>query len=136
VEFVYPHISIVAVIAAAIAQFALGFLWYSPMTPPGRLWMSEMRVDPSTLTRPGIEMAVFPISSLLAAWAVAMVIGWSHADGIGNAVLAAWVVGVAVVAQALGSAVANRQTVTLAALHVGYLVVGYTIMGVLIDALS
>ena len=106
------------------------------MTPIGKRWMAEMKMDPANPGKPGPEMAVFPISSILAAWAVAMVIGWSHASGLGNSVLAAWVVALAVIAQALGATVANSQSVTMGVIHVAYIVVGYAIMGALIGLLS
>jgi hypothetical protein len=134
-DFVYPHLSIVGIAAAAIAQFVLGFLWYSPMTPIGKRWIAEMGIDTSN-AKPGPEMAFFPVSSILAAWAVAMVIGWSHATGLGNTVLAAWVVGAAVIAQVMSATVANSQSMTLGIIHVAYVVVGYAIMGALIGMLS
>lgn len=135
-DFVYPHISIVGIAAAAIAQFVLGFVWYSQMTPIGKRWATEMGLDPANMASPGPSVAVFPVSSILAAWAVAMVIGWSQASGLGNSVLAALVVAVAVIAQTLGATVANSQSVTMGVIHVAYIVVGYAIMGALIGLLS
>jgi len=134
-SFVYPHISIVAILAAAVAQFVLGFLWYSPMTPVGQRWMAEMRLDRGD-AKPGIEMLAFPVSAIMAAWAVAMVITWSGAGTLSQGILAALVVGFGAIAQAMGATVANSQSMALGVIHVGYLVIGYTIMGALVVLLG
>ena len=134
-SFVYPHISVVAILAAAVAQFVLGFLWYSPMTPVGKRWMAEMRLDRGG-AQPGIEMLAFPVSALMAARAVAMVITWSGAGTLSQGILAALVVGFAAIAQAMGATVANSQSMVLGIIHVSYLVIGYAIMGALVVLLG
>ena len=134
-EFAYPHISLVATLLAALAQFVLGFVWYSGMTAIGKRWALEMGIDQTG--SPGPEMAVFPIGSLFAAWAAAMVVGWSGAHGAMNGILAAWVVAVAVGAQVVASGVANgKSSLALIVINVGYLVVGYGIMGAILGVLS
>lgn len=107
-SFVYPHVSLIAILAAAVAQFVLGFVWYSGMTPIGKRWATEMGFA-DTPGQPGAEMAVFPISSIMAAWAVAMVFGWSGAAGAMDGVYVAWVVAFAVAAQVLGRVVAPAR---------------------------
>lgn len=134
-SFVYPHISLVAILAAAVAQFVLGGLWYSPMTPVGKRWMAEMHID-RTGAKPGIEMLAFPVSAIMAAWAVAMVIAWSGAGTLSQGILTALVVGFAAIAQAMGATVANGHSMALGIIHVSYLVIGYTIMGSLVVLLS
>lgn len=133
--FAYPHVSLIAILVAAAAHFVLGFVWYAQMTPLGRRWASEMGID--TSGSPGAEMAIFPVSSIMAAWAVAMVVGWSGAHGAMNGVLAGWVVAVAVIAQVLATGVANgKSSRALVLINVGYLVIGYAIMGGILGALS
>jgi hypothetical protein len=135
-SFVYPHVGLIAILVAALAQFVLGFVWYSGMTPIGKRWTSEMGLGDGQGT-PGPEMAIFPIGSILAAWAVAMVVGWSGAHGAAQGVLAGWVVAVAVAAQVLASGVASgKGSVALNVINVGYLVVGYAVMGAIVGALS
>lgn len=134
-SFVYPHISIVAILVAAVAQFVLGGLWYSPMTPVGKRWMAEMHLD-RTGAKPGIEMLAFPVSAIMAASAVAMVITWSGAGTLSQGILAALVVGFGAIAQAMGATVANGHSLALGAIHVGYLLIGYTIMGALVVLLG
>lgn len=134
-SFVYPHVGLIAVLGAAVVQFILGFIWYSPMTPIGAAWMREMKIAGDQ--KPGAEMAAFPIGSIMAAWAVAMVYGWSGASGVYQGVLAAWVVAWAVGAQALMTAVANNQrSTTLLLINLGYLAVGYALMGAVIALLA
>jgi hypothetical protein len=133
-SFVYPHVSLIALIAAAVVQFALGFIWYSPMTPIGAAWMREMKISGDA--KPGAEMLAFPVASIIAAWAVSMVVSWSGASGAYESVLAAWVIALAVGAQILGAAVANSQrSITLLIIHLAYVAVGYALMGVVISLL-
>ena len=135
-SFAYPHISLVAILVAAVVQFVLGFLWYSGMTPTGKRWASEMGMAGAQGT-PGVEMLIFPVGSVLAAWAVAVVVGWSGADGAMDGMRAAWVVAAAVAAQVVASGVATgKATLVLHAINVGYLVVGYALMGAIVAALS
>ena len=134
--FVYPHLNTIAILVAAAVQFVLGFLWYSNMTPIGKAWIAamDMRDEPG---RPGAEMAVFPIGSIVAAGAVAMVIGWSGASGTMNGVMAAWVVALSVAAQVVASSVATaKASPALLAINVGYVTVGYGLMGAIIGAMS
>lgn len=135
-SFVYPHISAIAIVAAALSQFVLGFLWYSPITPIGQAWLdaSGLRGNEG---KPGPEMAVFPVSAIVAAWAVAMAIGWSGAQGVAHSVLAAWVVAAAVGGQSVASVVASTHpSVRLAVINVAYLAVGYALMGAIIALLK
>ena len=135
-SFVYPHVSLIAILAAAVAQFVLGFLWYSGMTPIGKRWTAEMGLG-DMQGQPGAEMAIFPISSILAAWAVAMLYSWSGAAGAMNGIRVGWVVAIAVAAQVLASGVASgKGSVALHLINVGYLIVGYGLMGAIVGALS
>jgi hypothetical protein len=134
-DFAYPHVSLIAILVAAVAQFVLGFVWYSQMTPIGKRWASEMGID--TSGQPGAEMLVFPVGSIVAAWALAMVVGWSGAHGAMNGVLVGWVVAAAVGAQVLAAGVANgKSSPALMLINVGYLAVGYAIMGAILGTLS
>ncbi len=134
-SFVYPHVNIIAILAAAVAQFVLGFIWYSPMTPIGATWMREMKIPGDS--KPGAEMLAFPVGAIMAAWAVAMVYGWSGAHGAYQGMLAGWVVAMAVGAQVLTASVANSmRTPVLLAINLGFVVVSYALMGVLVGLLA
>jgi hypothetical protein len=135
-SFVYPHVGLIAILVAALAQFVLGFVWYSGMTPIGKRWTSEMGLA-DMQPNASASMAIFPIGSILAAWAVAMVVGWSGADGAMQGVLAGWVVAIAVGAQVLASGVASgKGSIALHVINVGYLAVGYAIMGAIVGTLA
>lgn len=135
-EFAYPHVSLIAILAGAVAQFVLGFVWYSGMTPIGKRWMAEMGLS-DMQPNADASMAMFPVSSIMAAWAVAMVVGWSGAHGAMQGVYVGWVVAMAVGAQVLASGVANGKTsMALVAINVGYLAIGYALMGAIIGALT
>lgn len=134
-SFAYPDMNVVAVLVAALAQFVLGFAWYSNMTPVGQRWATEMGVTDMD-GQPGVAMAIFPIGSILAAWVVAMVYGWSGADGVTDGILLGWVVGIAVAAQVVASGVATKASMALQAINVAYLVVGYAAMGAIIGAFN
>lgn len=133
-SFAYPHVSMIALLAAAVVQFALGFVWYSQWTPIGIAWRREMQISGDA--NPGPELLAFPVASIIAAWAVSMAIGWSGASSAYQSVLAAWMVAFAVGAQVLGAAVANsRRSITLLVIHLAYVAVGYALMGVVISIL-
>ena len=134
-SFVYPHVNFIAILAAAVAQFVLGFIWYSPMTPIGAAWMREMKISGDQ--KPGAEMAAFPIGAIMAAWAVSMVYAWSGAHGAYQGMLAGWVVAMAVGAQVLTASVANSmRSTTLLAVNLGFVVVGYALMGIVVGLLA
>lgn len=38
----------IALVIAFVAAVVLGFIWYSPKLPTGRIWMREMKFDAST----------------------------------------------------------------------------------------
>ncbi len=133
--FVYPHLSIVAILVAAAAHFVLGFVWYSGLTPVGKRWASEAGMagtDPGG----GAGMAIFPISSVMAAWAVAMAFGWAQATGPLDGVSVGWVIAFAVAAHSLSQGVATRGSMVLHLINLGYIAVGYGIMGAVIGLLT
>src|SRR6187549_942091 len=57
------HINMVAILVAVVANFFLGFLWYTPLF--GKAWAKEM----------GFDMSVKPPGSVLAKGMIIMVIG-------------------------------------------------------------
>lgn len=57
------HINMVAVLVAVVANFFLGFLWYSPLF--GKAWAKEM----------GFDLSVKPPASVMIKGMVIMVIG-------------------------------------------------------------
>lgn len=136
-SFVYPHISPIAILVGAVAQFVLGWLWYSNASPMGRRWMAEMAIVPQADQRPGMEMLAFPVGSIIAAWAVAMVFAWSGAVGPVEGILAAWIVALAVGAQTVMQRVASgKRSSALLVIDLLYIAVGYALVGVIVGLLG
>ncbi len=134
-SFVYPHVSLIAIIAAAVWQFVLGFLWYAPFTPTGRTWASYQTIPEGA--KPGLEMIAFPVGSLFAAWATAVVYAWSGAHGLIEGALVGLVLAVAVGVQVLTTAVADNKLVpSLLAVNLGYVLIAYVGSGKIIGLLS
>ena len=134
-SFSYPDINIVALLAGAVVQFVIGFAWYSPFLPTGKAWIAQMEIPADA--KPGLEMIGFPIGSILAAWAVAMVYGWSGAVGPMEGALAGLTVAAAVAAQTITSGVAHAVRVPpMYAINLGYVVVSYAATGAVIGLLS
>jgi magnesium-transporting ATPase (P-type) len=55
---------------AIVASMILGFLWYSPKTPTGKVWCRGMGMDPDNMTPPpggkmAVSMILMVIGSLL-----------------------------------------------------------------------
>jgi hypothetical protein len=134
-EFAYPHLNPIAILVAALAQFVLGWLWYANVTPTGKMWLAAQS-EAVQGHKPGAEMLTFPISAIFAAWAVAMVYGWSGAVGPMDGVLAAWVVALALIAQTVAQGVASMHSTSIITLTATYQVVGYALMGAIIGVLA
>lgn len=65
-----------AVGAAMLFNIALGFLWYSPMTPTGRVWIRETKMDASvkpTGAEMGRSTALMLVGSLFSVFVIAYV---------------------------------------------------------------
>jgi hypothetical protein len=77
------HINIVAVLAAVVINFMIGFLWYAALF--AKAWTKEMGYDPNM--RPGRKammkgMALMVIGSFLFAWVLAFYLaGWQYIPG-------------------------------------------------------
>ncbi|WP_417318012.1 DUF1761 domain-containing protein [Emcibacter sp.] len=69
----FENISMLAVLAAAVAKFALGGLWYSSLLF-GRTWMNELRLRETDLDNPRFALIVAAIVSIIAALAMAVII--------------------------------------------------------------
>jgi hypothetical protein len=86
----------VAVIIATIVYFAIGFAWYLPSTPTGKMWAESTgtTVDPSG-PRPNPIIYAFPIISyLVTSIATAMLARRTGTDDIVEGIILGLVVGV------------------------------------------
>lgn len=93
-------INLLQVLIAAVAAFAVGALWYSPLLFM-KSWTAETGIDPNAeIENPAVVYGLTFVFTLLSALALAIVIGpdprWV------NALQIAALVGVAIVATSLG----------------------------------
>jgi hypothetical protein len=66
------HLNWLAVLAAVIANMALGFLWYGPLL--GKVWAKEMKIPPDCKPEAGVmprAMVLMITGSLLTAYVLA-----------------------------------------------------------------
>jgi Protein of unknown function (DUF1761) len=129
-------INLWAVLAAAVAAFALGGLWYSPALF-GRVWQREARLSDADLAarNPARTFGLAFLLSLVAAFVFGMFLGPhpSLALGLG----AGFAAGLAWVTASFGiNYLFERRSVTLFLVNGGYHTLQFTLYGVLIAALS
>lgn len=77
-------INIIAVLVAVVANFALGFIWYTPLF--GKVWGKEMGYDPNMKPDKSVMlkgMAFMIIGNFLFAWVLAHnMAAWQFVPGI------------------------------------------------------
>ena len=92
---VLNDINWLGVLAATLAYFVLGALWYSPMLFGNRWMKSAGMPEPAAGEGPGPAIYLMPlISSLLASVALAMIARAMNASGAGDGLQLGLVVGV------------------------------------------
>jgi hypothetical protein len=80
------QVYMLAVIVAMVANFILGYLWYTPLF--GKAWAKEMGMDPNAMDKEAMRkgmmrgMLFMLIGNFLLAWVLAHNIGaWSYVPG-------------------------------------------------------
>ena len=87
----WANVDFIAVIVAAIASFAIGWAWHSPMLF-GREWMEGSGKSPADLGREkqnmnmGGSFAVQFVLSLVTAYALAVLINYLHLTSVASAI--------------------------------------------------
>ena len=71
-----------AVLVSVVAMQAIGALWYSPVLF-GKAWQKAVGMDPGENPAPGPAI----IMSILTCIAMAMLVGWTGAEGIADALI-------------------------------------------------
>jgi hypothetical protein len=130
------EISWLAVLAAAVAAFAVGAIWYSPALF-ARAWQREAGLSDAALAdgRQGLVFGGAFALLLLAALVFAMFLGPEPSLQLG--VGAGFAAGLAWVAAGVGVLyLFERRSLRLALINGGYLTVAFTVIGLVIALLS
>lgn len=129
-------ISWTAVVAAAIAAFAIGAIWYSPALF-ARAWQREAGLSDAALTdgRQGIVFGGAFVLLLVASAVFAMFLGPDPSLQLGLG--AGFAAGLAWVAAGVGVLyLFERRSLRLALINGGYLTLAFTAIGLVIALLS
>jgi hypothetical protein len=126
----------IAVVAGAVASMILGITWYHPKVL-GTAWMNEIGKSADELEGNPMMYIFTLIGSLVTAYVLAIAIGNFGSSGIGGGVMLALVLGIGLVATAMGShAIFHGHSLRHYLINVGYSIVNLAIMGAIIGALG
>ena len=127
-----PEVNYLAVIAAAVATFALGGLWYSPAFF-GKVWQREAGVTEEKMKSANMAL-IFGLTfvlSLIAAWVFALFLGPRPPMALGLG--AGFSAGLCWVAASLGiNYLFERKSLKLWLINGGYHTLQFTIIGVIL----
>lgn len=134
---VLGNLNWLAVLIAAVAYFAIGFLWYTVLF--GNTWIRLMGKTREELGRPGPSYAITVVAELISAIVLAVLIGMlRHAGPVGavDGALLGLLIGAGIVATSyvIESIFAGRRA-ALYLVNVGYHVVALIVMGAILGAL-
>ena len=127
-----PEVNYLAVIAAAIATFVLGGLWYSPALF-GKVWQREAGVTEEKMKTANMAL-IFGLTfvlSLIAAWVFALFLGPRPPMALGLG--AGFSAGLCWVAASLGiNYLFERKSLKLWLINGGYHTLQFTIIGLIL----
>ena len=127
-----PEVNYLAVIAAAIATFALGGLWYSPALF-GKVWQREAGVTEEKMKSANMPL-IFGLTfvlALIAAWVFALFLGPRPPMALGLG--AGFSAGLCWVAASLGiNYLFERKSLKLWLINGGYHTLQFTIIGLIL----
>jgi len=127
-----PEVNYLAVIAAAVATFALGGLWYSPALF-GKVWQREAGVTEDKMKSANMPL-IFGLTfvlALIAAWVFALFLGPRPPMALGLG--AGFSAGLCWVAASLGiNYLFERKSLKLWLINGGYHTLQFTIIGLIL----
>jgi len=127
-----PEVNYLAVLAAAVATFALGGLWYSPALF-GKVWQREAGVSEEKMKTANMTL-IFGLTfvlSLIAAWVFALFLGPRPPMALGLG--AGFSAGLCWVAASLGiNYLFERKSLKLWLINGGYHTLQFTIIGLIL----
>jgi hypothetical protein len=127
-----PEVNYLAVLAAAVATFALGGLWYSPALF-GKVWQREAGVTEEKMksANMGLIFGLTFVLALIAAWVFALFLGPRPPMALGLG--AGFSAGLCWVAASLGiNYLFERKSLKLWLINGGYHTLQFTIIGLIL----
>lgn len=126
-------INYLAVVAAAIVNMAVGFVWYS-LKVFGKTWMKEVGLTIKQIGNgPGIGYAVTMLGALLQAYVLAHFVDYTGADTAADGLVTGLWLGVGLVATSIGvNYIFAQRSRTLWLIDAGYFVTTLALNGVLL----
>lgn len=130
----FAQINWLSVLVAALAAFALGSLWYSPILV-GKVWQAESKLSDDDIK--GANMPVIFgtsfILNIIAVIALDMFLGKDAT--VSFALTASLIVAIAWIATAFGTSyMFSRKSFKLYLIDAGYYVIYYAIIGIILGA--
>ena len=133
------HLNWIAVLAAAIAAMALGFLWYSPVLF-AKPWAREMGYDLNDKTKmeemrkgAGRAYGGSLVASLISAFTLALILHGLRAESLDFGLMVSFHIwlGFVMTVQFTGALFA-KQSMKLFGINTGYQLVSYLVMGAIL----
>lgn len=128
------HLKYAAILACAVANFAIGWAWYSPMLFM-KPWLKAIGKKPSQLKTDGMAgmMAGWFVGSFLSALTIAYLMHVSHAEDTVAALRITWAGWIGLTAAAAsGDYLAQRRGFPLFAINMGELLVAFSVDAVIL----
>ncbi|WP_077033708.1 DUF1761 domain-containing protein [Pelomonas sp. KK5] len=126
------HLNIPAVIVAALLNFAIGGVWYSPLLF-AKAWAREAGVDESRVPNLARTFGLSALAQLVMAFNLAAFLGAKATLQFG--LFAGFATGLGWVAMSLGVIyLFEQRSLKLWLINAGYQVVAYTVMGAVLGA--
>jgi uncharacterized membrane protein len=122
-----------ALVAGVLAMQVLGFLWYGPIL--GKVWMRAMGKSREELANAAGPIIISIVASTVAVIGLAWMIGSHPSPDAATGAIYGLIVSVAFVATAVvTSAAYESKSWTVAAIYIGYNLVGLTLVGAILGA--
>lgn len=124
-------INFLAVLAAAVLVFLIGFLWYGPMF--GKAWQREVGLTRDDLKDKNMALVFGPALVLMILMAIVIAAFLPEEPIWQDGLLLGGVLGVGVVAASIGiNYLFAGRSVALYAIDAGYLIIGLALLGTVI----
>jgi hypothetical protein len=129
---VLSEVNWLAVLVAAVAYFAVGGLWYSPVLF-AKPWMAASGITPEQAQGPGALYAVSFVFQFLASLALALIAVATSAESVADGIVLGLVVGIGFVLTSVGvTQMFSNAPAVLQAINIGYHLVGLMVAGIIV----